>query len=246
MRHPGNLAKRPLFAIGITLTLVATPSARSAHAAGAGDSLAAILPSGSVTVEILTPDYTRRVEELAVRMNASAREHPQWFQAYMRHYGGKAPWHPNFGLTRAEYQEYVTSARVATWKVRERATLRFDREPGRRRWALHGWGVLEPLEGVVIDLDAMRVDSRKGPLPFVGIARPQGDPGALAWVWFGTWKASHQVGDPRAGGQSLNVSFHVGPLAGGRQGALYWTSRRVNGGVVLADQFMLVRFPLPA
>jgi hypothetical protein len=239
-------ASRLLPALGVVLALIGPSGARPAQARTAADSLAAILPSAAVTVEILTPDYTRRVEELAVKMNAAARANPQWFQAYMREYGGNAPWHPNFGLTPVEYKEYVSSARSSKWKVRERATLRFERVAGRRRWALHGWGVLTPFEGLVIDLDSQRVESRKGPLPFVGIAAPQTDPGSLGWLWFGTWKASHRVGDPLVGGQSLDVSFHLGPLAGGRQGAIYWTSRRVNRGVQLADEFMLVRFPLPA
>lgn len=243
MRTRMRPARAPLLAIVLTLASPAAP-ATARGALTAADSLASVLPQGAVVVDVLTPDYTKRVEELAVRINAAAREHPQWFQAYMREHAGAPPWHPNFGVTPAEYREYVSAARTATWRVRERATLTFERATEGRRWTLHGWGVLDPLEGVVIDLETMTVRSRKGMLPFLGIAAPQRDEGALDWRWFGSWKASHRIGDPAHGGQALDVGLHLGPLADGRHAALYWTSRRANNGRRLEDQFLLLRFAI--
>lgn len=237
-------ASGPLLAtLCFTATLLLPPRTCASDPATTA-ALAALMPAGSVTADVLTPDYPRRIEELAVRMDVAARRNPQWFQAYLHLHGSDAPWHPNFGLTREEYAEYLGSARTATWKIRERATLHFERAGATNRWTIRGWGVLTPIDGTVIDLDAMRVDSRTTQLAFVGLSRPERFEGALDWQWFGLWKTAHRNGDPARGGQALDASFALGPLRDGRNAALYWTYRRVNGGRRQDDRFLLVRFPL--
>ena len=82
-----------------------------------------------------------------------------------------------------------------------------------------------------------------GDLPFFGIAQPT-DPGVqLPWNWYGVWKATHVIGDPRRNGQSSTAGLHIGPLGDGRMVGLYWATRRLNRGRQLADEFLLLRFP---
>jgi len=239
---------RPASVLALALcTLSAAAAAQGAAATpGARDSLASVIPDGAVTVDVLTPEYPRHIEELAVRMDAAARRDPAWFQQFTRQHPGVPPYDPRLGVTAVEYQEYVSASRTSSWRVRERATLTFERHPGTRRWTLHGWGVLAPLEGTVIDLDDLAIQSRKGPLAFIGIASPERTQGALDWRWFGTFKAAHRMPHPGAEAaeqQALDASLHIGPLTSGHDAALYWTVHRSNGGQRMDDQFLLLRFP---
>ena len=81
------LAGRPLLAVLMALLLVApafvrTPDARAYPRGGAADSIARIIPTKPVVVEILSPKLSREVEDIAVKLEAAARHNPAWFQAY--------------------------------------------------------------------------------------------------------------------------------------------------------------------
>jgi hypothetical protein len=207
--------------------------------------VAALIPDGAVTAEVLTPDYSQKMQEISRRLINAAQADPAWFQNWIaRHPGGQLPWHPNLGVTKPEYELYLREGREAKFAVRTRVRLNFERAGRSRRWVLHGWGLLTPLEGLTIDLDqGHALSPRWGELPFAGVAEPT-DPGVqLPWKWYGVWKASHVVGDPRRQGQAASSSLHIGPLGDGKMVGLYWTSRRLNRGRQLADEFLLLRFP---
>lgn len=240
IRHafPGRL---PVPAFALALVLALPP----AHALTEADRIEALIPDSTVTAEVLTPDYSQRVQEISRRLINSAQADPVWFQNWIaRHPNMPLPWHPNLGISRPEYDLYMREGTKAKYEVRTRVRLTFQRAGSARRWTLHGWGLLTPIDGLTIDLDrGNAVSSRWGALPFLGIARPT-DPGVqLPWNWYGVWKDSHVIGDPRKNGQALTLSLHVGPLGDGRMVGLYWTSRRLNRGRQLADEFLLVRFP---
>lgn len=243
-------ARRPLLVFIITMlgisfgaVVFALAPARPTASATA---LESYLPDTTVVVEILRPDYSQEIEEIAVRMHAAARRDPGWFQNYLARHHGTPPWHPKLGVSAEDYHRYVEAARRTPVSVQQRARLRFDRDGTRRRWVLSGWGLLAPLTNVVIDLDADQVLGRFGPLPWKGVARPTPDkPTSLDWVWYGEFVSSHVVGDPRAGGKALQNTLTIGPVGDGSQVGLYWTVRRLGMGERFDDQFLLLRFPRP-
>jgi hypothetical protein len=236
------MLRRALLALGLALVLAAAP-ADAAMRPGLADSLAALVPNGAVPVDILTPQYSPRMQDIALRIDEARRADPKFFQAWLAaHPGGPPPWNVAFGVTRAEYEEYLRVGQHVPYVVRSRSTLTFTRAGRARRWTLHGWGLLAPLEGVVLDVDGEQVTAvRTGPLPFLGISAPDEET-PLHWRWFATWKAHHVMGDPAKGGQALQASFHLGPLDDGRVTGLYWVMRRFNRGRKLADEFLLLRF----
>lgn len=240
-------ARRPLLVLFATVCFVTPVRAALPAGRAALDSLATLLPDGPVTVEVLAPKYGVRIEGIAARMQAAARRDPAWFQAFTRaNPRPPLPWHPNLGITRAEYQEYLIGSRSAPMAVTQRATLRFRRREARRIWQLEGWGKLTPVNGLVIDLERNEAGGKRGPLPGLGLAAPQEvHDASLGWRWYGVWKATHQVGDPRKRGQAMSATLHLGPVGDGRQVALYWTYRRFNNGARLDDEFLLLRFPRP-
>ena len=244
MLRIAGLTRWSVLALALVFALVFTPRASGAAEA---DRIAALIPDGAVTAEVLTPDYSQRMQEISRRLMNSAQADPVWFQGWMaKHPRGPVPWHPNLGVTKPEYDLYLREGNAAKFAVRTRVRLTFERKGIARCWTLHGWGLLTPLEGLTIDLDrGHAVSPHWGDLPFFGIAQPT-DPGVqLPWNWYGVWKATHVIGDPRRNGQSSTAGLHVGPLGDGRMVGLYWATRRLNHGRQLADEFLLLRFPAP-
>ncbi len=213
--------------------------------AATADDVANLLPETPVTAEVLTPDYSPQMQAISRRIMNAAQADPKWFQSWVaQHPRGALPWHPKLGVTKPEYDLYMREGRAAHFAVRTRVRLTFEKGAGGRRWTIRGWGVLDPIDGLVLDLDGNRaVSPRWGVLAFLGSAAPT-DPGVqLPWRWYAVWKATHQVGDATKGGQVLAASLHVGPLGDGRTLGLYWVARRLNGGRKLDDEFLLLRFP---
>jgi len=245
-RRRGRVERLGAGTAAFALVVLALAAPRASRAAAVDvDRIAALLPDGTVTAEVLTPDYSMRMQEVSRRMINAAEANPKWFQSWIaQHPRGDLPWHPNLGVTRQEYDEYMAQGHSAKYTVRTRVQLTFEHHAPERRWTLRGWGVLTPINGTSIDLEHGQVlTQRFGNLPFMGISQPN-EPGVqLPWVWYGVWKASHQMGDPRKGGQAMGASFHMGPLGDGKMVGLYWVTRRLNRGRQLADEFLLLRFP---
>lgn len=243
------LAGRPLLAVLMALLLVApafvrTPDARAYPRGGAADSIARIIPTKPVVVEILSPKLSREVEDIAVKLEAAARHNPAWFQAYTQRHTRPLPWHPNLGVTKPEYQRYLDESANVPLAVTQRATLTFKRDGTANRWTLEGWGKLTPINGTVIDLDRAIATNRRGRLDLIGTARPDKEQQAarLDWRWFGTFRSQHGLVKGGASGQALVASLHIGPLGDGSTTGIYWSYRRFNDGRKMDDEFLLLRF----
>lgn len=229
------------------LLALAPGRAGAAPSASLADSIARMIPEGAVTVDILTPDYPHDIEAIAKKLDAARRGNPKFFQSWIaQHPGGPPPYDPRLGVSKAEYEHYLAASRTTHYTVRTRGRLTFERAGRARRWTMHGWGLLDALEGTVIDLDRGVVTSlRTGDLPLLGASAPETADAPLPWRWYAVWKAQHVVGDPRNKGQALAASLHMGPLGRGDSTAIYWAVRRFNRGQRIADEFLLVRFPSP-
>ena len=237
-------ARRAAAALLVALLAWLTPSRALAITPGLADSIARLIPDGAVTVDILTPQYSPRMQEIARRLDDARQANPHFFQAWVAsHPGGPPPWNPAFNVTRAEYDDYLREGRAAPFVTRTHARLAFQRAGRARRWTLHGWGLLGPLDKLVLDVDGGKVVSPgAGVLPLFGVASPN-EPGVqLKWRWYAVWKAQHAIGDPAHGGQAMQASLHVGPLDDGHTTGMYWVLRRFNKGQRLEDEFLLLRF----
>ena len=112
----------------------AAPVAPSPAAATFADSVAALIPDTTVTVDILTPGYSKRMQELSQRLLMAARANPAWFESYTQSHRQPLPWHPNLGLRRTEYEEYLAGSKASGYVVRQRANVSSagtsDAQPG--------------------------------------------------------------------------------------------------------------------
>ena len=71
--------------------------------------LSKVIPNGKTTVEVLEVRYSERVEELALKMSRALATNQDWWVEYVKQHSGDypLPYHPNSGLTQAEYAEYL-------------------------------------------------------------------------------------------------------------------------------------------
>lgn len=243
------LAGRPLLASLMILMLSGSgpftaPAVHAYPRGGAADSIARLIPAKPVVVEILSPKYSKEVEDIAVKLEAAARRNPGWFQAYTQRHARPLPYHPNLGVTKPEYQRYLDESANVPLAVTQRATLTFKRDGAANRWTLEGWGKLAPINGTVIDLDKGIATNRRGRLDLIGTARPdmQQQAARLDWLWFGTFRSAHGLVKGAASGQALVASLHMGPIGDGGQAGIYWSYRRFNNGRKMDDEFLLLRW----
>ena len=73
--------------------------------------LSEMLPAGEFTVEIMdkiNPD--KRLQELVAKLQTGVQKNPEWFQEYAQSAkpGEMLKYHPNFGMTEEEYDEFIS------------------------------------------------------------------------------------------------------------------------------------------
>ncbi|MFD1734506.1 hypothetical protein ACFSC4_29340 [Deinococcus malanensis] len=115
-----------------------------------------LLPSGRVTVDLLTPTYPPDILDIGRRMQDAARTHRDWFLEQVRNAapGEPLPYDPRFGVTREEYQRFLDVKPAYT--AFGRATLTITRRTDGTLLFQGGRG-LEGLSGLVLDPRQNRV-----------------------------------------------------------------------------------------
>ena len=71
-----------------------------------------VIPTGEITVELLEIRFSKRVEELAIRLSQVVATNQDWWMEYVKQHAEDypLPYHANFGLTKEEYAEYLDGA----------------------------------------------------------------------------------------------------------------------------------------
>ena len=68
-----------------------------------------VIPTGRTTVELLQVRFSPRAEELARKLSSVMATNQDWLTAYIKSNAeaGPLPYHTNFGLSKAEWKEYL-------------------------------------------------------------------------------------------------------------------------------------------
>jgi hypothetical protein len=111
-----------------------------------------VLPSDPVIADILVIEYPPRLQSLMTRMVEGMREHPIWTMAYIAEHSepGMLPFHKNFGITEAEYQEIVDGFSNLTNRKVGEADLWFEALSG-QRVRLHSRSLATVIGGIEVD-----------------------------------------------------------------------------------------------
>ncbi len=139
------------------------------------------LPPPATEAELVVPDAPSRVIRLEREVTSALRANPDKIQRLLAaHPQGPLPYRPWMGVTRQEYEELQRLLAAAhTWGQRTIATAKFGVTVTDGRAVFSARGDLEPLDGVRINLETMRVDTPAGTMANPERLRSTGAAGRL-------------------------------------------------------------------
>lgn len=205
----------------------------------ANEDFATLLPGTPVSGRVMRLVAPPDIEAISERLLMAIREQPKWFKGFLAEHdipGKPLPFHPNFRVTRAEYEKLLgASGRMILREVR-RVSLRAVRE-------VDGSVTLTtepadfPLNGFVVSADGSRVTTQFGRLNTKS-AINQTDTTSPTGSWIGTqWKY-----ELVQGARVKSVKFAIGKRAAG-DGILYFDLKDISqSGREESNQIIL--FPL--
>ena len=104
------------------------------------------------------------MEALAGRIRTAMRARPDWFRAYAaQHPQGELPWHPNLGVSEAEYRRFLALTHDLVLTEIGRVSLTVTRRPD-GGLALAATGPGAPIDGIVVAPGRDRVETPRGAL----------------------------------------------------------------------------------
>ena len=112
---------------------------------------AAFLPApGSHPARAMMMSVPPEAEALATRMTTAIRANFAWYRAYAaQHPQGELPWHPNLGISQAEYARFQTLTGQISLRETARVTLNVTRRPD-GGLTLAAAGPAAPLDGIIL------------------------------------------------------------------------------------------------
>lgn len=176
-----------------TAPAAAAPASQAGPAPAPVSNAAAFLPTpGTHAARAMAMAVPPEAEALARRMTAAIQANFAWYRAYAaQHPQGELPWHPNLGISEAEYARFQTlSGQIALREI-GRPTLTVTRQPdGGLRLATNG--AAAPLDGIILYPDRNQVETPLGRLATAGAAAnhqarsPTGPWEGVRWTNAGT------------------------------------------------------------
>jgi hypothetical protein len=218
------------------------PSGRAAAQAFSLDSVRALLPPDTLTVDAMDLAPSPRMVELSQKLQAAVRQNAEWFQEQVRNArpGEPVPYDARLGLTQAEYEEFLRLA--SSMELRKVAEAPLVVRAEGSRLVFDGGTGMPDLTGVAIDLAA---DQLVTPLATVAGSREvhSDDAQAAMGPWDGrTWDLEEISADAREG---RLVSLSVGRLRESGRGVIYWQQRQVQGGRQTTRMMRILFFDAP-
>jgi len=185
------------------------------------------IPRGSVTVDVMHLVAPPRLTTLSETFQKSVQSHGDWFRQYMNMTppGAPLPYHPNMGLSEAEYKEMLQLTDTLNLVSGAKATLQVKKGRG-GVLELDGGKDLPELTGITIDLKYDEVTT-----PF-GVATDRDSIIATSeqsatGPWNGvSWSGGQLNADKTEG---FSIQFNVGRFVNGGRGILYYDAKKVTG-----------------
>lgn len=126
---------------------------------------AAFLPTpGAHPARAMAMSVPPEAEALAARMTTAIRANVAWYRAYAaQHPEGELPWHPNLGLSEAEYARFQALTHQIALREIGRVSLNVARRPD-GGLALAAAGAAAPLDGIILYPERDQVETPLGRL----------------------------------------------------------------------------------
>jgi hypothetical protein len=239
--------KFPIFLAAAVLAaapaVVVRAEAQAPTAAGAAlDSVLALLPAGTLTVDVMDVAASPRLMELTQQLQAAIRADPAWFQEAVARAtpGEPLPYNAKLGLTEAEYQEYLRLAGNLTLRKVTSAPLTVRAEGG--QLVLDGGAAFPDLTGIKLDPAADELTTPLGVIRGSNEVHSDGENAAVG-AWDGRrWRL--EQGSVQGGDAKL-VELSLGRLRENGRGVFYWQLHEQRDGRVAQRMVRILYFDPP-
>jgi hypothetical protein len=186
--------------------------------------LESLIPVGRVQVKVLRLSAPAPYSALLARFTAAAREHQAWLLEWVRKAGsGPLPWHPNLGLSKSEYEQFLALQSQLRFGVERTAQVNITRKGS--RLLIEGGDEVPDLWEVEVDPKAMTVASPLGGCRDFREVEPSPNQRATG-PWRG-FACSATTGDHEKGTGS-SFSFTIGRLVGDGEIFLSYVAKRLR------------------
>jgi len=180
------------------------------------------------------------IEKYIVKVEASARKNPKWFQEFTESAkpGAPLPFHENLGLTKEEYSDYL-----ALWAKREfkptKEVMLVLRETFGDTWTLTASGDADSISTLRYDPKKDVVRSPNGELK--RLEDIQADADSILGAWTGKeWRFEEETGLGKT-----KENFAMGTMTGTGFGLVIYRAQEVSTeGSRLLDKSLVIRFAL--
>jgi hypothetical protein len=204
--------------VGLCLLASASPG-HAANAAAAAAELKGYLPaSGSFAAEYVVIERDPNFDVYAQRIRAAMEANREWLADYRaKHAGKELPYHPNFGVSEADYLHYKLP--INQFREVSRQRIRVDKRAAGSTVNLRLQGENLLLNELQIDTDTPAVKTSRGPLAFrevVNLERASLPPAVHQGISFNTPDAIITTG-------KFRESALVGKLKGTSTGIIYYS-----------------------
>ncbi len=217
----------------------------SAVVTAPADSTRQLIPVGTIRVSVMDLAAPPRAQALMARLQEAMRQNSQWFLEYTRQHarpGEPLPYHANFGISGAEYQEMLGLLNQLQLAPVASANL-VVRADGEHRFVLDGGTALPELTGIIIDLERNRVETPFGRTSRSNPVQPS-EAQAATGPWNGmSWK-HEALTDGGMNGTLIN--FNLGRLQESGRGILYYDAKRIANGALQGRATRILTYDLPA
>jgi len=189
------------------------------------------IPKASVNADIMTLGSSQRLQEIAARIKESVNRDLQWYKDYVNANAGKSgplPYNYKFGVSEAEYNEFLESGTRLRMVKSGESTVDF-------KWIsdsvvqISAAGELADLNGIEIDLANNRVKTLFGTLNIYSEIN-NANPNSPTGPWVGAqWKLENiPTTSGSVPGPGAVVKLALGRLTNSGRGILYFNVKEVS------------------
>jgi hypothetical protein len=206
--------------------------------------LARALPVGTLTVDIMELAASPRVDELTKKLQLAVAENQEWWQEYLQEHAEERPlpYHPNMGLSEAEYEEFLAQADELSVAKTGEATLQV-RASVEGLLVLDGGEELPELTGLTFDLERNVLETPYGTTTDYETLHPRKS--ALG-SWDGVqWSLEDAESTDIATMTATVAKLALGTLKESGRQVLYYDVKRVEDGAAVEQITIILYYDLP-
>jgi len=182
------------------------------------------------------------LDKYVAKVEAAARQNPEWFEEYSTSSppGSPLPFHENLGLTQAEYDDYIKHWRAREFRALDEVILLLRRSSG-DTWTITATGEAGAVSTLRYNPETGNFRSPNGEL--VRIEDINADKDSILGEWSGAeWRFEEES---TFGHTKENIA--IGKFADGKHGLIVYRVQEVSSeGTRLMDRSLVVRFALGA